>query len=403
MSNIAKQQNEGGAVARPIDQIKHLISSDAMQKQFRLALPSHIKVEMFTRNLMTALQENPGLADCNRDTLLKAAMTAAQLGLLVGSALGQAYILPFKNNGRLEATMIPGYRGYLTLARNSGEVESMQAFEVCERDEFDYKLGFNVDVTHKPAMGERGPIKFVYCAVTFKDGGRHLEVMTSAEVEAIRARSKSPNSPAWVKDWMMMARKTVIRRTAKYLPLSVQRLAAMENEHEFGASEAMNMGALGAPGTIDGSAQTVEHGKLERFETAGEDSTAGEDTTDTTGASADDEARSTAHSPDAPLSGQAQEEPQDQQPPTDPPLSDAGSAAGKDDDGQPSMFAGGEQLSSLERFIKVMDSLASTGAIDAEIRKHGAWYDTLDDEEKMHVDNAVDRARERARKREKKW
>lgn len=121
-----------------------------------------------------------------------------------------------------------------------------------------------------------------------------------------------------------------------------------------------------------------------------------------TGASANDESRSAAHSQDSPQSGQAQEEPQDQQV-SDSPPSDAGSAAGKDDDGQPSMFAGGEQLSSLERFIKVMDSLASTGAIDAEIRKHGAWYDTLDDEEKMHVDNAVDRARERARKREKKW
>jgi hypothetical protein len=204
--------------------------------------------------------------------------------------------------------------------------------------------------------------------------------MTAAEVEAIRQRSKSPNSPAWVKDWMMMARKTVIRRTAKYLPLSVQRLAAMENEQEFGTSEAMNMGPLGTPGTIDADAQTVEHGKLDHFEAV-----AGEDTTE-----------STAHSTDAPLSAQAHDEPQDQGT-SGTPSPDAGPVA---EETQGTLLDGGDTLTGIERFIKVMDSLANTAAIDAEIRKHGAWYATLDDEEKMAVDNAVERARERAKKRE---
>ena len=368
MSNVIKTQPEGGnAVAlKPIDQIKHLLSSEAMSKQFRMALPSHIKVEMFTRNLMTALQENPQLADCTRDTLLKSAMTAAQLGLLVGSALGQAYIIPFRNQGKLEATFIPGYRGYLTLARNSGEVESMQAFEVCAHDEFDYQLGFDVKLHHKPAMGDRGAIKFVYCAVTFKDGGRHLEVMTSAEVEAIRARSKSPNSPAWQKDWMMMARKTVIRRTAKYLPLSVQRLAAMENEHEFGTSEPMNMGALGGPATIDGKVTpvAVDHGRLDSFETI--DADTGEITDDS----------STAHTPDAPQSDLAQSEPQDQQD-SDTPSSDAGPVAGKDDD------------AALALFDRALAGVNAMGAHKEIVTKNQPWIDTLDGLDLADAQNVI--------------
>ena len=371
MSNIVKTQpeNNGNAVARPIDQLKHLISSEAMQKQFRMALPSHIKTEMFTRNLMTALQDNPALAECTRDTLLKAAMTAAQLGLLVGSALGQAYIIPFKNNGKLEATFIPGYRGYLTLARNSGEVQSMQAFEVCSNDEFDYQLGFDVKLRHKPAMGARGPINFVYCAVTFKDGGRHLEVMTAAEVEAIRARSKSPNSPAWVKDWMMMARKTVIRRTAKYLPLSVQRLAAMDNEQEFGASEALNMGALGGPAGIDGSAKTVEHGRLDHFETAGEDATPHDAETgeiiDTS---------STDHTSDAPLSDLAHEEPQ---------------ADG--DQGER------ETPTGLTLLDSKLAAVANMIALKDIVARNQAWLDTLDGLDLADAHNAIARHEKRIR------
>ena len=137
-----------------------------MEGQFQMALPPHITVDRFTRNLMTAVQEEPKLLECDRRSLFQAAMTAAQLGLLVGAALGQAYIIPFnveKPVGKekkkvLTATLIPGYRGFIALARNSGEIESLAAYEVCENDEFDYQLGLEPRLFHRPALGDRGRI-----------------------------------------------------------------------------------------------------------------------------------------------------------------------------------------------------------------------------------------------------
>ncbi len=55
-----------------------------------------------------------------------------------------------------------------------------------------------------------------------KDGGTQFEVMSRAEVDAIRARSKAGRSGPWVTDYQAMAQKTVIRRLFKYLPVSIE-------------------------------------------------------------------------------------------------------------------------------------------------------------------------------------
>lgn len=236
------QQRSTGTAMATKDPAKALRADlKKMESQFQMALPPHVTVDVFTRNLITACQADPKLLQCDRRTLMQSAMTAAQLGLLVGSALGQAYIIPFNNQvpggnkgqKRLEAVFIPGYRGYITLAYNSGEIESLMAAEVCENDDFDYQLGFDIHIRHRPAMENRGQITHVYCATQFKAGGKHLEVMTVRDVEKVRARAQSKDSPAWKNHWMMMARKTVIRRAAKYFPLSVQRLAALDAAYEF--------------------------------------------------------------------------------------------------------------------------------------------------------------------------
>ena len=56
-------------------------------------------------------------------SLMSAIVKASQLGLEVGSAMGHAYLVPYKT----EATLIIGYRGMLALARRSGEIQSITA------------------------------------------------------------------------------------------------------------------------------------------------------------------------------------------------------------------------------------------------------------------------------------
>ena len=71
-------------------------SVNRMSDQFKMALPAHIPVERFTRVVMTALQNNPKLMACSKQSFFNAAagwtfsviMGTAGLGLMGGLAYG---------------------------------------------------------------------------------------------------------------------------------------------------------------------------------------------------------------------------------------------------------------------------------------------------------------------------
>lgn len=148
-------------------------------------------------------------------------MQSAQLGLEPGSALGQAYLVPYGN----QCQLILGYRGMIDLARRSGQVLSLNAYAVREGDEFNYQLGLHPDIHHVPSCEAdrvKKPITFVYAVATLRGGGYQFEVMSRAEVEAVKAKAKSKN--IWNNYFEEMAKKTVIRRLFKYLPVSIEAL-----------------------------------------------------------------------------------------------------------------------------------------------------------------------------------
>lgn len=227
--------------AKPIETVRQTL--EKMKPQFAMALPKHLTPDRLLRVAMTSIQNTPKLLECDRTSLFAAIMMCAQLGLEPDGVLGQAYLVPFA--GKVQ--FIPGYKGLISLARNTGEVVSIQAHEVRERDEFDYAFGLNEVLTHKPARGQRGEITYFYAIAKFKDGGYHWDVMSVEEVLAIRDKSsgwksavanaekyKKPNTSPWQEHFAEMGKKTAIRRIAKYLPMSVQRAVAVEDNFEAG-------------------------------------------------------------------------------------------------------------------------------------------------------------------------
>jgi recombination protein RecT len=153
-------------------------------------------------------------------------MKSAQLGLEPDGILGQAYLVPYfnKKKGCKEVTFIPGYKGLIDLARRSGEVSNIIAKEVYANDLFEVDFSMDIPFVHRPLLiGDRGAITHFWALARFKDGGFHWDYMTLAEVVAVRDKGKY--SPIWDEHFVEMAKKTVIRRIAKYLPLSVQRAA----------------------------------------------------------------------------------------------------------------------------------------------------------------------------------
>lgn len=195
-----------------IDAIRSDITK--MQPQFKAALPSHVNVEKFQRVLITAVQQTPSLMNADRRSLYAASMKAAQDGLLPDGREGA--IVTFKD----QAQWMPMVAGIMKKVRNSGDVSTWSVQAVYENDKFDFELGDDERIIHKPALSNRGKLIAVYSIVTMKDGEKSREVMSVEDVEAIRKRSRSGTSGPWVSDFSEMAKKTVVRRHAKRLPMS---------------------------------------------------------------------------------------------------------------------------------------------------------------------------------------
>lgn len=190
------------------------------------ALPKHMDVDRLTRLAMTTIRTTPQLREADVASLLGAVMQAAQLGLEPG-LLGHCYLLPFKNNkkGITEVQFIIGYKGMIDLARRSGQIQNIYAHAVYEKDEFEYELGLEPKLVHKPSTEvDRGRFIGAYAVAHFKDGGYQFEFMPKAEIEKRKGRSKaaSSNYSPWKTDYEEMAKKTVIRHMWKYLPISVE-------------------------------------------------------------------------------------------------------------------------------------------------------------------------------------
>lgn len=216
-------QKQGGQMSAAKSEKKTMQAYiKAMAPAIQKALPSVITPERFTRMVLSALSATPKLAECSPQSFLAAMMTAAQLGVEPNTALGQAYLLPYRNHGQMECQFQLGYKGLIDLAYRSGEVSVIQAHTVYENDVFEYELGMDPKLRHVPAKADRGEAVAYYAMFKTKDGGYGFEVMSVDDVQRHAQRySKSygSGSSPWRSNFDEMAKKTVLKRALKYAPL----------------------------------------------------------------------------------------------------------------------------------------------------------------------------------------
>lgn len=200
----------------------------AMAPSFKAALPAHISVEKFTRVAQTAITGDPDLLEADRQTLFAACVRLAQDGLLPDGREAALVIFNSKAPGggwMKKVQAMPMIAGVLKKLRQSGEVAKISAQVVYDQDEFVVSYGFDEDVTHRPPALDkpRGKPIGAYATAVLTDGSRLLEVMGLEEIERVRNVSRSKDKGPWVDWWSEMARKTVMRRLAKRLPMSSDR------------------------------------------------------------------------------------------------------------------------------------------------------------------------------------
>lgn len=220
-----------------------------MGAQLKSVLPAHIDIAKFQRVAMTAITMDPALLDADRQSLYNSLTKAAQDGLLPDKREGALviYKVKIKVDGRDEwvnaVQWMPMVAGILKKIRQSGEVASISAHAVYENDDFDYMLGDDEQIHHKPTEGPPGKIRGAYCIVTLKDGFKVRDYMPWWRIEKAKAVAKTKFVwDAWPDE---MAIKTVIKHIAKVLPQSTDIEAAFTRDDtaQFEATAAL----LGSP------------------------------------------------------------------------------------------------------------------------------------------------------------
>lgn len=241
---------------------------------------------------MTAVNMTPALATADRRSLFNSCIKCATDGLVPDGR--EAALVTFGN----QVTYMPMVFGIIKKLRQSGEIASISARLVYENELKAGLFKFSIEdgeekLSHQPMlMGDRGRVALAYATARFKDGTVQNEVMTFADIEKVRNVSRSKDRGPWKDWWDEMARKTVVRRLSKYLPLSAEDLRIFEADHEATEFDAMKeaakkagpqsitsaAAALSAPQTIDagdGDRADAETGEVIEGEPA--DSDQGED------------------------------------------------------------------------------------------------------------------------------
>ena len=209
-------------MSQALTTVEHEIN--ALAPQLAALLPADVSPEKFREVALAAIRRMPALLNCDRQSLFNAVLAAAQDGLMPDGREGA--IVPRKG----KANWQPMIAGIYKKVKTSGSVATISANVVYEGEPFDVLLGDDERIVHRRDMAKvaDGNEAAVYAIATLKDGTKEREVMTWDQVMTVRQTSSTPNDGPWVTSPGEMARKTVVRRLAKRLPVLDQADEALQ-------------------------------------------------------------------------------------------------------------------------------------------------------------------------------
>ncbi|WP_010295984.1 recombinase RecT [Clostridium senegalense] len=220
---------------------------EKMLPEIKKAVGKTMTPERFSRIALSLFNGNPQFWEADTTSFLSALMQSAQCGLEPNTVLGEAYVIPYKNNKQniTEVNFQVGYKGILKMAFNTGDYEAIYAHEVREGDEFNYEYGLHKNLIHKPADVPSEKVTHYYAVYKLKNGGVDFVVWSKERVEQ-HAKDFSKNymykgqvnkSSVWFKNFDSMAKKTVLIDVLKYAPKSVEMAKALDLDYKAEAKE----------------------------------------------------------------------------------------------------------------------------------------------------------------------
>lgn len=233
---------------RQVASVKQLLMNENARDHLAMVAAKHMNPERMMRVVANAIRTTPQLSDCEPMSFLGALMHCASMGLEPNTPLGHAYLIPFRNSAKniTEVQVVIGYKGFIDLARRSGQLASIHGDVVYSDDEvWTHEYGSNQHLRHRPGP-RKGKRLGAYCHVKLNLGdgitAEGHRFMTMDEIIAHRNQhsqgwktavkfKKTATSP-WNEEnpqFEAMAIKTVVRALANRgeLPMTIEFMDAM--------------------------------------------------------------------------------------------------------------------------------------------------------------------------------
>jgi len=224
------------------------LTNDAVKTRINQVIGSKDGTRFIT-SLISAVSNNPAIAECDHATILSSALLGESLKLSPSPQLGHYYIVPFKDNDkngnlkRVVATFQLGYKGYIQLAMRSGNYKDLDVVEVREGEYKgkDKSTGKAImEFIEDDEVRETLPIIGYYAYFELLNGFKktlywsktkmknHAEKYSQSYKTDIK---KGWHYSYWTKDFDGMAFKTMLRQLiSKWGILSVEFQTAMVND-----------------------------------------------------------------------------------------------------------------------------------------------------------------------------
>ncbi|WP_187414105.1 recombinase RecT [Nonomuraea sp. PA05] len=213
------------------------------ERVFREALPPGIRIERFLQDAHNALANNPDLANVYAPSVIGGLVTCAQLNLRPHvPALGHAWLIPMRNKkagGRLDATLIVGYKGLTDIGYRDRDTTMLGAYVVKEGDAFrtwfdDGVWRVQYEPNRRDAGRDQRPTEDYFAIAKYRGEVHVTEPMTHAQM--VRHRNKyamaRTSGPWWDSgehspEFDEQGKKTMIRaRLVKLLPQTIELVTA---------------------------------------------------------------------------------------------------------------------------------------------------------------------------------
>ena len=212
------------------------MSNQAVQAQINSIVKDS---KTFITSVVSAVQTNPALQECTKQSILSAALLGEGLKLSPSPQLGHFYMVPFKNTkaGITEAQFQLGYKGYIQLAIRSGQYKKINVLAIKEGELVSYdplEETIEVNLIDDEVAREQAQTIGYYAMFEYTNGFRKSLYWSRKKMEAHALRyskgyAAHKGYTFWEKDFDGMAIKTMIRQLiSKWGIMSIEMQQAYE-------------------------------------------------------------------------------------------------------------------------------------------------------------------------------